>query len=248
MRTDPDTRRLAVEALGEAPTRLEYERVSRRMGVPEGTLRTWIHRARKENGTSPKRETKHGETETRGTDPHEKRGDARLEIEPVACDPRVTHRQAEACAMLAAGKTWREVQATLDVSSSALTHWHREPGFASYLRELRDMNLAIVRTGMNGVGQSAVEAVRETVEGGPDIPPATRLSAAFGTLDRIGVGPKSTLEVEATVHATQDLDLTTPEGEEQVLQLLVSLPMATLDKARARKMAMDTPDVEVTER
>ncbi len=126
--------------------------------------------------------------------------------------------------MLAAGKTWREVQAALELSSATLTMWHREPGFVAYLRELRDVNLAVVRTSMNGIGPACVEAIRETVEGGPEIPPATRLSAAFGNLDRIGVGPKSTLEVDATVHQTQDLDLTTPEGEDEVLALLRALP------------------------
>jgi hypothetical protein len=151
--------------------------------------------------------------------------------------------------MLVAGKRWRDVQEAMGMSSGTLTMWHREPGFSSYLRELRELNTLAVQTAMAAIGPAAVEAVRETVDGGSDIPPATRLTAAFGTLDRMGVGPKSSISMEVSTPPPPPIDLTTPEGEEAIVQAAAQLPpdllRRALERASGRKLRLDPWVVEV---
>ena len=246
---DRETRRLAVEALGAAPTSKDYDRISERMDVPRATLRTWVHRARKEAGVAPpvktpmwrptalqrtsKRETQRVATETGGTDQVTPMSPAE---QPQPMDPRVTAQQAEVATRLLAGEKWRDIEKTTGPSHTTLAAWFKDPGFVGYMADLKRARIQATTARFVGASEEFADTVVE-LNGQADRD-STRLAAAQAGLGMAGLTPKQLLQVDldVTPHPAPAVDLTTPEGQEELIAMLAGLPLDILDAARARIM------------
>jgi transposase-like protein len=153
MRVDPETRRLAVQALGEAPTTRQYERMAMKLEVPMGTLRSWVCRARKEAGTQPPPRTRNA-TERGVATGTEDRRKVVNEIEPI--DTRVTAQQAETAARIVDGKSYRDIQEMGGPCPAVISRWRREPGFNAYLAEIQAAHVDAIQRQLTAHGKKAV--------------------------------------------------------------------------------------------
>lgn len=136
--------------------------------------------------------------------------------------------KAEALRLLGEGQTPREVCNTLKVGYDCLWAWRtRDKEFAAQLLEIRRERMSSHRADIESAVTRALEFVTQTIDD-EDAPPAVRLRAAEGILDRAGFesgsGSRGTAEA-APIDA---------EGEVDLLKSIMADPrlMAMLDRMR----------------
>lgn len=106
-------------------------------------------------------------------------------------DAAARARQEKAAFLTSIGKKGREVAKELGVHETTISQWKHDPEFMElvngYQRETREA----ARHAIEGAVLSAVECLKEIMEGSDSTPDAVRVRAACELLDRAGLTAKN---------------------------------------------------------
>lgn len=136
--------------------------------------------------------------------------------------------KAKALEMLGNGSTPGEVCKALNITHSCLWKWRtNDKEFAAQLLEARRERMSSHRADIESAVTRALEFVTQTIDD-EDAPPAVRLRAAEGILDRAG------FESGSGSRGTAEATPIDAEGEVDLLKSIMADPrlMAMLDRMR----------------